>query len=116
MSTGTSARTAACDGAVSPAEELARSAENRQSTIATQPTDEFEPIDLDEYGRLRIQLIVAWERWDEQPANHARVNAHVDAVTAYAGQAAVQFAQFAAAARRQGIDRQTILDEWESDW
>jgi hypothetical protein len=77
---------------------------------------DFEPIYLDEYSRLRTELIVTWERWDEQPANHSRVHAHVDAVVAYAGAAHVEFSKFAAAARRQGIDRQTILNQWESDW
>jgi hypothetical protein len=77
---------------------------------------EFEPIDLNTYGLIREQLIVAWERWDEQPSNHSRVHAHVNAVVAYAGAAHVEFSQFAAALRRQGIDRQTILDQWESDW
>lgn len=77
---------------------------------------EFEAIDLDEYGQLREQLIASWEAWDEQPSNHARVNAHVAALIAYAGAAYVEFSKFAAAARRQGVDRQAALDLWESDW
>lgn len=76
----------------------------------------FEPIDLDAYGLLREQLVAAWEAWDEQPANHSRVHAHVRSVIAYAGEAHVEFSRFAAAHRRQGIDRHTILDLWESDW
>lgn len=94
----------------------ARKRPRKSSATTTQSTNDWEPIDLDEYSRLREHVLVTWEAWNEQPSNSTRVHAHVDATIAYAGAAHVEFSRFVTAALRRGLDRKTALDLWENDW
>lgn len=94
----------------------AKGRSDRPTGTTTQSTNDWAPIDLDEYSRLRERVLVTWEAWNEQPSNSTRVKAHVDATIAYAGLAHVEFSRFVTAALRRGLDRKTALDLWENDW
>jgi hypothetical protein len=74
-------------------------------------------IDLDHYIATRQAVLLAWERWDEQPGNTSRAIAFEEALQAYAGDSATEFRKFVAAVRRAGgANRESALTAWESDW